>query len=40
MLIIDNLNVGAKTELTLSNISTAPLPDFTFTKAFLQQANR
>ncbi len=40
MLIIDNLNVGAKTEMTLSNISTAPLPDFTFTKAFLQQANR
>jgi outer membrane lipoprotein-sorting protein len=40
MLIIDNLNVGAKTELTIANVSTAPLPDYTFTKAFLQQVNR
>jgi len=40
MLIIDNLNVGAKTEMTLANISLATLPDYTFTKAFLQQVNR
>jgi len=40
MLIIDNLNVGSKTELTIANVSTAPLPDYTFTKAFLQQVNR
>jgi len=40
MLIVDNLNVGAKTELTITNISLAALPDYTFTKAFLQQVNR
>ena len=40
MLIVDNLNAGAKTELTIADVSTAPLPDYTFTKAFLQQVNR
>jgi outer membrane lipoprotein-sorting protein len=40
VLIIDNLNIGARTELSLANISTAPLPDYTFTKAYLQQVNR
>jgi outer membrane lipoprotein-sorting protein len=40
MLMVDELNVGARTQMTLTNISTAPVPDYTFTKAFLQQVNR
>ncbi len=40
MLMVDELNLGARTQMTLTNISTAPLPDYTFTKAFLQQVNR
>ena len=40
MLMVDALNVGSKTQMTLTDLSTAALPDFTFTKAFLQQVNR
>lgn len=40
MLMVDELNIGDRTQLTLTNISTAPLPDYTFTKAYLQQVSR
>jgi outer membrane lipoprotein-sorting protein len=40
MLMVDELNAGDKTQMTLADLSAAALPDFTFTKAFLQQVNR
>lgn len=40
ILIVDNLNKGEKTQLTLSALSLADLPDHYFTKAFLEEVNR
>lgn len=40
VLIQDELNKGEKTQLTISDLSVAPLPDATFSKAFLEQASR
>jgi hypothetical protein len=40
MLIEDDLNVGEKSQLTISDVSVARLPDATFSKAFLGQAAR
>ncbi len=40
MLFIDNLNPGNKTQVTISNPSIAPLPDYLFTKAYLERVNR
>jgi outer membrane lipoprotein-sorting protein len=40
MLFIDNLNPGNKTQVTLTNPSVAALPDYLFTKAYLQRVNR
>ncbi len=40
MLMVDNLNVGSKTQMTATDMSTAVLPDYTFSKNFLQQVNR
>ncbi len=40
MIFIDELVEGKKTQITLSEISTAKLPDHVFTKAFLERANR
>ena len=40
MIFIDELVEGKKTQITLSEISTAKLPDNVFTKAFLERANR
>ena len=40
MLIQDELNKGEKSQLTISDISVAKLPDATFSKAFLGQAAR
>ncbi len=37
MLIEDDLNVGEKSQLTISDVSVAHLPDATFSKAFLGQ---
>ena len=40
MIFIDELVEGKKTQISLSEISTAKLPDNVFTKAFLERANR
>jgi outer membrane lipoprotein-sorting protein len=39
MLIVDELNPGEKSQVTMTELSTAPLSDKVFTKAFLEQAN-
>ncbi|HPX46861.1 MAG: hypothetical protein BWY39_01945 [Spirochaetes bacterium ADurb.Bin269] len=39
MLIVDEINKGEKSQITLSEISVDKLPDKVFTKAFLEQAN-
>jgi outer membrane lipoprotein-sorting protein len=40
ILIQDELNKGEKSQLTLSDVSVANLPDATFSKAFLGQSSR
>jgi len=40
MLIQDELNKGEKSQLTISEVSVAKLPDSTFSKAFLGQSSR
>lgn len=40
ILIQDDLNKGEKSQLTISDVSVAKLPDATFTKAFLGQSSR
>ena len=40
MLIVDELNKGEKSQLTISDVSVAVLPDSTFSKAFLDQSSR
>jgi outer membrane lipoprotein-sorting protein len=40
MLIQDELNKGEKSQLTISDVSVAKLPDSTFSKAFLSQASK
>lgn len=39
MLIIDEINKGEKSQITMSEISLETLPDKVFTKAFLEQVN-
>jgi hypothetical protein len=39
MLVIDEINKGEKSQITMSEISVEPLPDKVFTKAFLEQTN-
>lgn len=39
-LLVDELNKGDKTQLTLKEPSTAALPDSTFTKAYLERVSR
>ena len=39
MLIIDEVNKGEKSQLTLTELSTDTLPDKVFTKAFMEQVN-
>jgi outer membrane lipoprotein-sorting protein len=39
MLISDEINKGEKSQVTMSELSTAKLPDKVFTKAFLEQVN-
>jgi len=39
MLIVDELNKGEKSQVTMSELSTAKLPDKVFTKAFIEQVN-
>jgi outer membrane lipoprotein-sorting protein len=40
MLIVDELNKGEKSQLTISDVSVAQLPDATFSKAFLSQSSK
>ncbi|HEY9595461.1 MAG TPA: outer membrane lipoprotein-sorting protein [Spirochaetia bacterium] len=40
MLIVDELNKGEKSQLTISDVSVAQLPDSTFSKAFLGQSSK
>ena len=40
MLFVDNLNVGNKTQMTMSDPSTAPLADTVFQKSYLEQVSR
>jgi outer membrane lipoprotein-sorting protein len=39
-LAVDNLEQGQQTFLTNENISTAPIPDYVFSKAFLEEQSR
>jgi len=39
MLIVDEINKGEKSQVTMSELSTAKLPDKVFTKAFIEQVN-
>mgnify|MGYP001589491007 FL=1 len=36
----DNLQKGQQTYITNENVSTSPIPDYTFTKAFLEEQSR
>ncbi len=40
MIFVDNLIEGKKTQITMSEVSTAPLPDTLFTKAYVERVNR
>ena len=40
LLAVNNLEQGQQTFLTNENISTAPIPDYTFTKAYLEEKSR
>lgn len=40
LIFVDNLVEGKKTQITLSDISTATLPDTLFTKAYIERVNR
>lgn len=40
ILIVDELNPGERSQLTMTEQSVAPLPDRVFTKAYLEQVNR
>jgi outer membrane lipoprotein-sorting protein len=39
MLMVDEINKGEKSQISMSEISLDPLPDKVFTKAFLEQTN-
>jgi outer membrane lipoprotein-sorting protein len=40
ILIVDEVNKGEKSQITMAEQSVSPLPDRVFTKAFLEQVNR
>lgn len=40
MLFVDDLNKGNKTQITVADPSIAPLPNYLFTKAYLERVNR
>ena len=40
ILMVDMLNVGEKTQITMTNPSIGPLPDYVFTKAYLEKVNK
>ncbi len=39
-LIIDEINVGEKTEITMRNATVADIPDYVFSKAYLERVNK
>lgn len=39
ILFVDNLNIGEKTQVTMKNVSVKPLPDYIFTKSYLERVN-
>jgi hypothetical protein len=39
-LIIDQINVGEKTEITMRNATVADIPDYVFSKAYLERVNK
>ena len=39
MLMVDEVNVGEKSQITMTDLSTEPLPDKVFSKAFLEAVN-
>jgi hypothetical protein len=40
ILIVDEVNKGEKSQMTMTEQSVSPLPDRVFTKAFLEQVSR
>ncbi len=40
ILLVDMLNIGEKTQITMTNPSVGTLPDYIFTKAYLEQVNK
>ena len=40
ILIVDKLNEGEKTQISMKNTSVSKLPDSVFTKAYLEKVNR
>lgn len=40
ILVIDEINTGERSQLSLKEPSVAPIPDYVFTKAYLEQVNR
>ncbi len=40
ILIVDEINKGEKSQITMAEQSVAPLPDKVFTKAFIEQVNK
>jgi len=40
ILMVDMLNVGEKTQITMTNPSIGALPDYVFTKAYLEKVNK
>jgi outer membrane lipoprotein-sorting protein len=40
MLFVDEIEKGKKTQITLKDISIAAIPDYVFTKSYLEQVNR
>jgi hypothetical protein len=39
-LIIDELNTGEKTEITMKDATVANIPDYVFSKAYLERVNK
>jgi len=40
ILLADMLNIGEKTQITMTSPSVTTLPDYIFTKAYLEQVNK
>ncbi len=40
ILFLDNLNIGEKTQVSMKNVSVKTLPDYIFTKSYLERVNK